>query len=142
MLLRTCSGAVCPAEALIGSHCRGNWVAAGRSVGLLIHDVKLLKAGNSVTQFRDSEETAWQLRTKPKVSHNQTPGARYSPDQKYVPPFRFCTWFWVDHLIRGGYREMVRVPDQDLRRCYFNEGVQLGRGRVYSKMPCQMAKIL
>eukprot|EP00435_Cladocopium_sp_Y103_P018095 s959_g4.t1 len=43
MLLRTAQGAVCPAEALIGSHCRGKWIAVARSCGLMIHEIQLLK---------------------------------------------------------------------------------------------------
>jgi len=43
MLLRTAQGAVCPAEALIGSHCRGKWIAVERSIGLMIPEIQLLK---------------------------------------------------------------------------------------------------
>ena len=35
MLLRTAQGAVCPAEALIGSHCRGLDGASERTAGLV-----------------------------------------------------------------------------------------------------------
>ena len=41
-LLRTTHGAVCPAEALIGSHCRGKWIAMEGSSGLMVPDVQML----------------------------------------------------------------------------------------------------
>ena len=43
-LLRTSHGAVCPAEALIGSHCRGRWVALDESVVFMIRPVQALKS--------------------------------------------------------------------------------------------------
>lgn len=41
-LLRTSQGAICPAEALIGSHCRGKWIAVASSCGLMIPEVQAL----------------------------------------------------------------------------------------------------
>eukprot|EP00439_Symbiodinium_sp_Y106_P033419 s6604_g4.t1 len=50
-LLRTSHGAVCPAEALIGSHCRGRWVANDETVGFLIKPVQALKSSSKRHAF-------------------------------------------------------------------------------------------